>query len=181
MRKTLIGMGIAVVMLCVITFMQGGWTLLGNGLFLGGRIFVTVIPLIIVAFTLAGMISILVSEEVVSRLLGKEAGLKGILLASVAGAVIPGGPFIFYPIAATLLVSGAEIGAAISFVAAKVLWTVSRLPVEVALLGPKITFIRYGVTFIFPILVGLAANALFSGHTVRIREEIRLLQRSDKA
>ena len=80
-------------------------------------------------------------------------------------------------LAATFLVSGAEIGCVISFVTAKNLWTVSRLPMEVALIGPRITFIRFAVTFVFPILLGFLADLLFEKHSDKIRESVRSLQK----
>ena len=101
-------------------------------------------------------------------------------MAGLAGAAIPGGPFVYFPIAATFLVSGAEIGTVICFIVAKNLWTVSRLPMEVALLGAEITFIRYTVTFVFPIILGIFANILFSGYTEDIRNKIQELQHSAK-
>jgi uncharacterized membrane protein YraQ (UPF0718 family) len=174
-------MGIAALGLCALALQQGGWERLALGLLLGGKTLIQVIPLMVLAFATAGLISTLISNELVSRWLGREAGLKGLFLGALAGAIIPAGPFVYYPLAAAFLVSGADIGAVIAFVTAKNLWTISRLPMEVALIGPKITFVRYIVTFAFPILVGALANALFSGYTEKIRSRTRELQKSGAA
>jgi uncharacterized membrane protein YraQ (UPF0718 family) len=173
-------MAVAAVFLGVMAFVQGGWEALNKGLFLGGKMLIQVIPLLVLAFSTAGLVSVLTSKETVTRWMGRKAGLKGLFLGGLAGALVPGGPYAYFPVAATFLVSGAEIGTVISFVLAKNLWTLSRLPLELALLGPKITIIRYIVTFSFPILAGLAANALFAGFTEKIRIGIRELQRSNK-
>jgi len=174
-------MGIAALLLASLAVVQGGWVLLLKGIILSGKILLQVVPLLLLAFATAGLISVMISKETVSRWLGREAGWKGLFLGALAGALVPGGPYVFFPLAATFLVSGAEIGTVISFVAAKCLWTLSRLPMEVALLGPEITFIRYIVTFAFPIVLGMAANWIFSGFTEKIRNGIRELQRSDEA
>ena len=177
MRNIRIGMGSAAILLGLLALNQGGWERVVQGLFMSGKTFLQITPILIVAFALSGLISVLISKKAVSHWLGREAGFKGLILGALAGALVPGGPYVFYPIAATFLASGAEIGTVICFLAAKTLWSLSRLPLEVALLGAGITVIRYIVTFIFPILLGLGANLLFSGFTEKIRARIQELQR----
>jgi len=181
MIKTTIIMGVAAILLAVLSFIRGGWEQLLKGLVLSGEMLLQVTPLLLLAFATAGLISVVISKYTVSRWLGREAGWKGLLLGALAGALVPGGPYVFFPLAATFLVSGAEIGTVIAFVTAKNLWTVSRIPMEVALIGPEITLIRYVITFIFPFVLGLVANFLFSGYTEKIRSGIRELQKSQEA
>jgi hypothetical protein len=47
---------------------------------------------------------------------------------------------------------------------------------EMALLTPEITIIRYMTTFAFPIFLGLAANLFFAHRVEAIRQGIRALQ-----
>ena len=61
----------------------------------------------------------------------------------------------------------------IAFVAAKNLWSVSRLPMEFALLGAEITLTRFAITFLVPPLLGLVAEKLFGKSIVRIREAMK--------
>ena len=162
--------------LALLALHQGGAERMLAGLTQGLVMLLRLSPLLLLAFACAGLITVIASEQAISRWLGKEAGFKGLLLGGLAGAIIPGGPFIFYPIAATLLVSGAEIGTVVCFVTAKNLWTVTRIPIEIALLGVELTFLRYGITIVFPPLAGLMANALFKGSTGVIRSEIMSIQ-----
>lgn len=180
MRKTIVGMGLASGLLAVVAFLQGGWPLLAQGLLIGAQTALQVAPLLGAAFAMAGLVSVLISPESIKPWLGRGSGLRGILLAAVAGALVPGGPYVYFPLAATFLCAGAEIGTAIAFVTAKNLWTLSRLSMEMALLGPKITLVRYLTTFIFPIILGLAANRLFSRQTEHIRQGIQALQNGQK-
>jgi uncharacterized membrane protein YraQ (UPF0718 family) len=84
--------------------------------------------------------------------------------------LIPGGPYVYYPIAGSLLQSGAGLGVLIAFVAAKNLWSITRLPYEFALLGPQLTLLRYFLTLVFPPLLGYLAETLFGNNIERIRE-----------
>ncbi len=50
-----------------------------------------ILPLLVFAFIVAGMIQALLPRELVSRLVGVESGLRGLLVGTVAGALAPGG------------------------------------------------------------------------------------------
>jgi len=151
------------VALGVVAFLEGGWARVGAGLRGTGSLLVETAVLIAAAFVLAGLIQVLIPRETVTRWLGEGSGWRGLLIGGVAGALIPGGPYAYYPIAVAFLRSGANIGTIVTFVVAKNLWTVSRLPIEVALLGVHVTWVRYLVTLAFPPLAGLLAQALFRG------------------
>lgn len=173
MRNTTIGMAVVAVILTILAYVQGGIKLVNRGFASGGQMLLQVFPLLLVAFLVAGLIQTLVSQEMIKKWLGKESGFKGLLLGAVAGALMPGGPYVFYPIAASFLMGGAEIGTVLAFVTAKNLWTLSRLPMEIALIGSHITLVRYVITFAFPILVGLVANAVYGEKmSQRIRDQI---------
>ncbi len=121
-----------------------------------------ILPLLVAAFVVAGMIQVLVPQEVISRWVGQESGLRGILVGSLAGGLTPGGPFVSLPIVAGLLRSGASVGTVVAFLTGWSLWAVSRLPMEVGIIGWKMTAVRLASTFIFPPIAGLIAQALFS-------------------
>jgi uncharacterized membrane protein YraQ (UPF0718 family) len=169
--KTPIFMGIIVLGLAILLAVNRGFSAILDGLLIGGEILWSVIPLLIAAFIVAGLTQVLVTEEFVRSWLGEATGWKGIGLACLAGALIPGGPYVYYPITMVLLHNGAGLGALVSFVVAKNLWSVSRLPLEVALLGPELTVIRFLVTLVIPPLIGAAAQAVFGRFQDKIREE----------
>jgi uncharacterized membrane protein YraQ (UPF0718 family) len=148
-----------------------GWHSVVDGFISGGKILWQVTPLLIAAFLVAGMTQVLVTQEFVTKWLGSQTGWKGIGLACLAGALIPGGPYVYYPVTAVMLHNGAGIGVLVSFITAKNLWSVSRLPYEIALIGLEFTMARYLVTLVFPPLVGFLAETLFGGFLVKIREK----------
>ena len=163
-------LGVVAIILAGIAWRTGGFDMVLAGLSDGAQTLLLVVPLLIAAFLIAGLVQTLVGSEVVERWLGASSGWRGIALACVGGALIPGGPYAYYPIAAALLQAGAGLGVLVAFVTAKNLWTISRLPLEVALLGPNITWMRYVITFIIPPLLGFLAEALFGRYITNIRK-----------
>lgn len=124
---------------------------------------VEILPLLVFAFIVAGMVQVLLPRELLSRWVGVESGMRGILIGSVVGGLTPGGPYVSLPIAAGLLRSGASVGTMVAFLTGWSLWAVSRLPMEVGILGWRFTLIRIATTFFFPPIAGLIAQAFFTG------------------
>jgi len=170
---TLFLVGVAL-LLAILTWRQGGATLAFEGLKQGGLALLGVVPLLVAAFLVAGLIPVLITPEVVKRWLGASAGWRGILLGCVGGALMPGGPYVYYPIAAVLLHNGASLGVLVAFVTAKNLWSLSRLPLEFALLGPYLTVVRFVATLLVPPLLGVLAETLFGGRVEKIREAMTI-------
>ncbi|MCK4555966.1 MAG: permease [Candidatus Aminicenantes bacterium] len=123
---------------------------------------IDVLPLLIFAFIMAGMIQTLLPHELLSRWIGEESGIRGILIGTIAGGITPGGPYVSLPLAAGFLRSGASLGTMVAFITAWSLWAVSRLPMEIGIMGWKFTVIRLACTFFFPPIAGFLAQMLFS-------------------
>ncbi len=149
------------VLLLVVAYLQGE-DLHIQGLKRAMRMFLQIIPLLIAAFIIAGMVQALIPREFIIKWLGKEAGLKGILFGTVAGGLTPGGPFVSFPIIASIYKSGAGIGTVVAYITAWSLVAVGRLPYEVSLISPKFAAIRLACTFFFPPVAGLIAHLFFS-------------------
>jgi len=133
-----------------------------EGLKAGGKLFLSILPTLIIAFIAAGMISQVLPRELMTRWLGEESGLRGLLIATLAGAVTPGGPFVQFPIVATLLKAGAGVAPLMAYISAWSLLGVNRLLVyEIPLLGWKLALSRLTVSLIFPIIIGLLTRLLW--------------------
>ncbi len=128
------------------------------GLLAAGRTLWRNLPILLLGFVIAGLVQVLVPKELVSRWLGAQAGIKGILIACAAGGLVPGSPYAVFPMVAALYQAGAGLGVVVGFISAWALWSVSRLPVEMALIDPKAALVRYGITFVVPPIAGLLAN-----------------------
>ena len=125
-------LALVILLLASLAYLQAGWEQVWKGFHQGINILWRELPLLVAAFLTAGFLQALVEKEFITRWLGREAGIKGILLACLGGGLIPGGPYAYYPIANALLNSGAGLGVLIAFVSAKNLWSVSRMPLEIA-------------------------------------------------
>lgn len=134
-----------------------------QGLSSGLKMIVQIIPLLLFAFVVAGMIQVLLPQELLSHWIGEESGLKGILIGTVAGGVTPGGPYVSLPVVAGLLKAGAGVGTLVAFLTAWSLWAVARLPMEIGILGWKFTLVRLACTFFFPPIAGIIAQLVFTG------------------
>lgn len=154
-------MGVLAITLLIIGYLRGGGEHI-EGLKTGGSILLQIAPLLVFAFILAGMVQVLIPSEAISRLVGTESGLRGILIGTAIGGFTPGGPFISLPIAAALLHAGASIGTMVAFMTGWSVLAVSRLPLEIGLLGWKFTAIRLACTLLFPVIAGLLADRFFS-------------------
>ena len=125
------------------------------------RLMVQVLPLLFFAFLAAGMVQVLVPKELIASWVGAGSGLRGILIGTMAGGLAPGGPFVSLPIAAGLVRSGAGVGTMVAFLTGWSLWGIARLPMEVGILGWKLTGIRLACTFFFPPIAGFLATVFF--------------------
>ena len=121
-----------------------------------------IVPLLIFALIIAGMIQVLIPTELISKWIGVESGFRGILIGTVIGGFAPGGPFVSLPIAAGLLRAGASVGTMVAFLTGWSLLAFGRLPLEIGLMGWKFTMVRLACTFFLPPIAGLIANLLFS-------------------
>ncbi|MFC1551970.1 permease [Candidatus Latescibacterota bacterium] len=124
------------------------------------------LPLLIFAFIVAGMIQTLLPQDLISKWVGNESGMPGIIVGTLAGGLTPGGPYVSLPIVAGLLKSGAGTGTMVAFLTSWSLWAVSRLPMEVGILGWQFTAIRLCSTLIFPPIAGIIANIISKFLTV---------------
>lgn len=131
-----------------------------DGLLAAWETFRRNLVLLVLGFVLAGLVQVLIPRDLVTRWLGEEAGVRGVLLGCLVGGLVPGAPYATFPLVASLYHAGASIGAVVGFVAAWSLWSVSRLPVEMALIDPRPALIRYAITFVVPPLAGILADVV---------------------
>jgi len=121
---------------------------------------VEILPLIFFAFIVAGMVQTLLPHDLLSKWVGVESGFRGIIVGTLAGGITPGGPYVSLPVVASLLKAGASPGTMVAFLTSWSLWAVSRLPMDVGILGWKFTAIRLASTFFFPPIAGIIAHVV---------------------
>jgi len=148
-------------LLSVLAWWRGGAPLVQKGFGDGADLLLRFGLLIAVSFLAAGLAQGLIPREWMRAALGHDTGLRGILLASAAGAVTPAGPFVSMPIAAVMLRAGAAPEAVVAFLTSWSLLAIHRLVAwEVPILGVRFALVRYGISLLLPILAGLLTRAL---------------------
>ncbi|MBO8128673.1 MAG: permease [Peptococcaceae bacterium] len=160
MITTIIILFLMFIVLFVIAYRKGDGSHL-KGLKTGAHMFKGIIPLLLLAFLLSGLIEVAIPPELIQSWLGDQAGFKGIFISTLVGALIPGGPYVSFPIIAAIFNAGAGIGTAVALITGWALLGVGQLPFEAALVGPRFMITRLSLVFIVPPLAGLIAQALF--------------------
>lgn len=102
-------MGVLAVIFLVLAYLKGDNAHI-TGLKAGGNLLLQVAPLLIFAFIVAGIIPLLIPQEQISKWVGAESGMRGILIGTVVGGCLPGGPYVAMPVTAGLLQIGAGTG-----------------------------------------------------------------------
>jgi uncharacterized membrane protein YraQ (UPF0718 family) len=131
-----------------------------SGITEGTKTLLTVLPTLLGAFLIAGYVRVLLPESVIRGWLGEESGFKGVLVGYLAGALTFGGPFISFPIAASLYHAGGSVGTVTTYITSWALWGGGIMFYELAILGPKLFSIRMIASLLFPLVAGVIAAFL---------------------
>ena len=121
-------------------------------------LFQFIMPRVGAAVLIAAFLQLLIPREVVSRLIGDQAGIKSVVIATIAGALTPGGPLTSFPVVVALYVSGANKGALVAYISAWAMIGFQRILVwELPLMGEEFTAIRVGASVLLPVICGTVA------------------------
>ncbi len=111
-----------------------------------------------VALLAAGFLAALIPERWMLMLLGDASGIVGILLASLLGAVLPGGPIVTFPLAMALASAGVGTPQLVALLTA---WSVLALhrvmAFEIPMIGWAFVWRRLAVSLVLAPLAGLLA------------------------
>ena len=119
-------------------------------------------PKVLCGFFVAASVPILVPREVLTRWVGRESGINGLGVATLAGALIPGGPMMIFPLAAGFRAAGAGTGTIVAFVTAWCLYGLNRTVIwEMSFLHIDFVLLRVLICLPFPVLAGLLAARVF--------------------
>lgn len=124
-------------------------------------VFLTVLPSMLAGLLLAGSLKQLVPAGALAKWMGAESGWRGLLVASLGGMAMPGGPMAAFPLVLVLAQAGADLGALIAFLVAWALNGFQRVLVwEVPLLGPDFALLRFLCGLPMPFIAGALARRI---------------------
>ena len=114
-----------------------------------------IIPRLVPALILAGMLQVLIPQETVARYFGRQSGLTAICVASIAGLITPGGPMVSVPLLVVLANSGMALGPLVAYMTSWSLFGLQRIIAwEAPLMGWHFVGVRVASSVIFPVLAG---------------------------
>lgn len=136
-------------------------TLCREGLWEGSRDFVVLIPRVLIGVVGSGYVAAVMPQELISHWIGPNSGVVGILVATMAGAVTPGGAVVGFSVGAAALKSGAGAPQVIAYSTDWSLYTIQRLiNWEIHMMPPRVVWLRAAISIPLPILAGIGALLL---------------------
>jgi uncharacterized membrane protein YraQ (UPF0718 family) len=133
-------------------------------------LFLRMMPNVLAGCLIAALVTILLPRDTVVRWVGKDSGLKGILISAGVGIIVPGGPFTIYPIAAAFLGMGADAAAVVTLITSWTTIGLSRSLVwELPFLGFDFVLWRWLAALPLAVLAGLIVRAIERHWRVKAR------------
>ena len=83
--------------------------------------------------------------------------------AFLAGMLLPGGPYVVFPLIAALYRAGAGLGPVVVLVTSWAMLALLNFSFEWPFMGWRFTAVRWGLGLVFPLLAGGAAQLIFGG------------------
>ncbi|HEY7383018.1 MAG TPA: permease [Beijerinckiaceae bacterium] len=111
------------------------------------------------ALLIAASIQVLLPREKVARWLGDQAGLKGMLIATGAGMVTPGGPMTSFPVVNALHEAGTGRRALVAYLTSWSTQGFQRILMwELPMMGLEFATFRFLVSLPLPIVAGMISR-----------------------
>ena len=127
-----------------------------------GLLFWEVLPNLVLGFLLAGMVQVLLPQDLVARYAGEDSGWTGLGIATLAGAMTPGGPFLQFPLVASLWKAGTGVGPITAYITAWSLMGFQRVLVwEAPFMGWRYVTARLLGTTAIPFLAGILTTWIY--------------------
>jgi uncharacterized membrane protein YraQ (UPF0718 family) len=126
-----------------------------------GQSLLKILPIFAVALPMAAFLAELIPADAAVAWIGPESGLNGIAVASVAGGLMPGGPFVTFPLVLAFAKAGAGVPQMAALITGWSIFALHRIITwEYPVLGWRFVAIRLVAAAPLPILAGLLAEAV---------------------
>ncbi|MGM0365135.1 MAG: permease [Actinomycetota bacterium] len=124
------------------------------------RTFVKILPLIVIIIVFIGFLLGFFPPELISRVIGEQAGFRGVMVIAALGSVLFIPALISFPLAASLLDGGASVMAVAAFIATLTMVGAVTLPLELRELGKKMTVLRNLFSFMFALIIAFLMGVI---------------------
>jgi hypothetical protein len=124
----------------------------------GAGDFLMLLPRIAIGMIGSGFIAEILPRHLIPAWLGADTGVTGLAIATLAGALTPGGPVVGFAIATAALKSGAGAPQVIAYTIAWALFAIQRLFVfEIPMMPARVVWLRVAVSLPLPFLAAWMA------------------------
>jgi len=135
--------------------------LLEEGARAGAMEFLLLLPRIGIGVIGSGFVAEALPNEWVAPWLGPESGFLGVVIATIGGALTPGGPVVGFSLGAAALKSGAGAPQVIAYTTAWALYAIHRLLIwEVPMMPARMVWLRAMVSLPLPFIAAALAMLL---------------------
>jgi len=119
------------------------------------------VPRVMAAVGAAGIMWVLLPRDKISAMVGRNNGLIGLCLATVAGTITPGGPTSAFALLAMIGAMGADRGTMVTYITAWATLGLQRiLTWDIPMMGFDLSALRFVATLPLPVVAGLIARML---------------------
>jgi len=124
------------------------------------RSFFRILPTVLIIIIFIGLLLGFVPQSQISKVVGEQAGFVGVLIVALLGAFLHIPSLISFPLAASLLKSGASVTSVAVFITSLTMIGVVTLPLEIKELGKKMALLRNGISFVIAIIIGIIMGTI---------------------
>lgn len=123
--------------------------------------FIRLLPRIGAGVIGSGFIAEVLPKALVASWIGPGSGFLGVMIATLGGALMPGGPVVGFSIGAAALKNGAGAPQVIAYSTAWALYAIHRLVIwEVPMMPARVVWLRAAVSLPLPFIAAAAAMVL---------------------
>lgn len=120
---------------------------------IAGKALLKSAPSLLTVLGIVGLTLGILTPETIAKLVGAEAGFTATILAAVIGAITLIPSLVAFPLAGSLLRSGATVMTISAFITTLVMVGIMTAPMEIKSLGKKFTLLRNGLGFIAALII----------------------------
>jgi len=117
-------------------------------------------------FLLMGLMEVWVPKNKIQKWLGSGSGMRGGLISLALGTLPTGPLYIAFPMTASLLQKGASITNMVIFLGSWAALKIPQLMVEIKFLGIAFTGLRFGLTLMALVIMGLIMESILGRKSV---------------
>lgn len=110
-------------------------------------------PSLLAVLGIVGLTLGILTPETISNLVGAEAGFTATIVAAVLGSITLIPSLVAFPLAGSLLRSGATVITISTFITTLVMVGIVTAPMEIKTLGKKFTLLRNGLGFLAAFII----------------------------